>query len=674
MKPRAWAGASRRLLLSFVFVLLVPAAAVVWLGVRLIDQDRALALRQLRERHESAADRLVAGLEQAVASTERRLDGDPARLAIGTDDDAVVVTLGPAAFEAHPKDRLLYVPATPSRSPEPGDAFEPGESLEFRAGDYRGAADAYRALVTARSNEVRAGALLRLSRALRKMGRTDEALHVYAELAELGDTQVGGVWADLAARRARCALLEQVGRTADLRHEAHSLQTDLVAARWLLDRATFETYFEQSSRWAGVEMAIPVERTAFSAASEWVWRQWHEADRATFDGGGRRALRFAGLGVTALWQRRGDRLVVLLAGPRYQQREWFGQPRSVLDGRGFRVALADVDGVAVLGIPPTDQSATERRTPAVTGLPWTVFVSSADVAADLGELATRRRLLVGGLALLIALVIIGSYFTVRVVSREFAVARLQSDFVSAVSHEFRTPLTSLRQFTDLLNDDPDLPAAKRRTFYQAQARATDRLKRLVESLLDFGRMEAGACLYRLEPEPIAPLVNRIVEEFRRDPVSDGFAIDASIADEMTAVDMDAEAFSRALWNLLDNAVKYSGPSRTIEVRMETQEGSVAISVRDHGIGIPRHEQAVIFDKFVRGAVTRAQGIGGTGIGLAIVHHIVDAHGGTVHLVSEPGEGSTFTIVLPVIRVSAFAPGSQPAPTGRQGDPPRWLAS
>jgi len=418
-----------------------------------------------------------------------------------------------------------------------------------------------------------------------------------------------------------------------------------------------------------------VGRDALSAASEWVWQQWAGADRAEFHVPGRRALRFAGLGVTVLWQSRGDRLVVLIAGQRFQQREWFDAPRSALDARGLRVALADADGQAVLGTLPTDISATERRTSAATSLPWTVFVGSANVAADLDELANRRRLLLASLTLLVGLVIAGGYFIVRAVSREFAVAQLQSDFVSAVSHEFRTPLTSLRQFTDLLNDDSDLPALKRRTFYQAQARATERLRRLVESLLDFGRMEAGARPYRLERLSIAPLVRGIVEDFRRDGTPDGFTIEASIDEDSGAVDVDPDAFARALWNLLDNAVKYSGSSRTVSVNVESRDGSIAISVRDRGLGIPRQEHDEIFKKFVRGTASRAHGIKGTGIGLAMVRHIVEAHGGTARVESTPGEGSTFTIVLPAAsQLPGATAGLQPPRATEKGDTPRWLAS
>ena len=520
--PFAWLGASRRLILSFVLVLLVPAVVVVWLGARLIEQDRALASRQLREGRESAADRLIAGLEQAVSATERRLDGEPTGLPIRPDDDAVLVTLRPGRVEAYPRD-LLYVPVLPSGPPEPTEPFEEGEALEFRAEDHRGAAAIYRALAASPPAAVRAGALLRLARTLRKTGDPgdlDEALGVYSDLARIPDAHLSRLPADLVARRATCSLLEELGRDVELGRAARDLQADLLAARWPIDEGTFLAYAKQLDRWVGAEPSGTAHRDVLSDASAWVWRQWAESDLGAFPPAGRRTLQLAGVGLTLLWQSSDDRLVVLVAGPRFQQREWFDGPLSAVDARGLRVALTDTEGQAVLGTLPTDVSATAPRTAEVTQLPWNVFVSSADVGADLEALATRSRLLFAGLALLVGLVLAGGYFIVRAVSRELAVAQLQSDFVSAVSHEFRTPLTSLRQFTDLLNDDPDQPAAKRRTFYQAQARATDRLRRLVESLLDFGRMEAGARPYRLERRATAPLVRGIVDDFRRDVATD----------------------------------------------------------------------------------------------------------------------------------------------------------
>jgi two-component system phosphate regulon sensor histidine kinase PhoR len=227
-----------------------------------------------------------------------------------------------------------------------------------------------------------------------------------------------------------------------------------------------------------------------------------------------------------------------------------------------------------------------------------------------------------------------------------AVARLQSDFVSAVSHEFRTPLTTLRQFNDLLADDEKLPAEKRRSFHAAQTRATERLHRLVECLLDFGRMEAGRRPYQFQTLDAGALVRDVTEEFRGEVSPQGFSIECGPDDGVYPVRADPEALERALHNLLDNAAKYSGAARGIEVAVGRDGASVSITVRDHGIGIPPAEQKRIFRKFVRGAAARKQGIPGTGIGLAMVSHIAEAHGGSVVVASAPGEGSTFTIALP----------------------------
>jgi two-component system, OmpR family, phosphate regulon sensor histidine kinase PhoR len=666
---RWWHGASGRLILSFVLVLLVPAAAVVWLGLRLVDQDRALAARQLRERREAAADRVIASLQHAVAISERRLAGDPDAFPFQTGDDALLMTLDAHSIETYPRHRLLYLPVLPRGLNEPTVPFEAGEVLEFRAGDFAGAARAYRELASSRSQDVRAGALLRLARALRKSGRSDEALRAYSDLEDMPDARVSGLPSDLVARRARCALLDELGRTGERTAEALALHADLIAARWPLDEGTFLSYSDQAARWAGLEPSLPRDRLGLSAAATWAWQEWTARELRS---AGRRSRAFEGIDVTLLWQDSGDRATVLLAGPRFQAREWFTGAHAVTNAAGLLVALTDADGRAVLGAQPAKAlSAGERRLSAVTDLPWTVVVGSANEIADLEGLAGRRRLILVGLVLLVSIVVAAGYVMLRAVSRELTVAQLQSDFVSAVSHEFRTPLTSLRQFTDLLNDDPHVPSSKRQLYYQAQARATERLHRLVESLLDFGRMEAGARPYRLERHAAAPLVRRIAEEFQQEGSAAGFALELSLRDEGRVIDVDPDALTRAVWNLLDNAVKYSGASRTVTLTLESTANAVLISVRDEGLGIPRHEHHEIFRKFVRGAASHAHGIKGTGIGLAMVRHIVESHGGTVRVDSTPGLGSTFTIELPA---AAAGPDATVAAAADNSGESRCLAS
>jgi signal transduction histidine kinase len=187
------------------------------------------------------------------------------------------------------------------------------------------------------------------------------------------------------------------------------------------------------------------------------------------------------------------------------------------------------------------------------------------------------------------------------------------------------------------------------------------LTRLVESLLDFGRMEAGARPYRLEPLDVAALAEDVVRDFRQQVDGAGFTIHYTGPPGGVMARADRDALTQALWNLLDNAVKYSGESRDVHVEVERNR-DVVIRVRDAGYGIAPSEQKQIFRKFARGAAAREHGVKGTGIGLAMVKHIVDAHGGTIRVDSEPDRGSTFTIGLPQTR------GSDQNPEARSRNP------
>ena len=160
-----------------------------------------------------------------------------------------------------------------------------------------------------------------------------------------------------------------------------------------------------------------------------------------------------------------------------------------------------------------------------------------------------------------------------------------------------------------------------------------------------GRMPAGARRYRFEPRDGTELVGRVVEDFRSEASATGHEVEFC-GNGSALIDADDEALSRAVRNLLDNAVKYSPEPSPVEVGLERRNGQVFISVHDYGIGIPAHERADIFAKFHRGEHAAIKGIKGTGIGLAMVDEIVRAHHGRVDVDSEPGKGSTFTIVLP----------------------------
>ena len=656
---RARMRAPGNLTAVFLAVAGVSVLALVWLAVAIVRQDRALEIRRLDEQREAAADRLATTLERALSADERLLD-NPAAPAEGlARDDALLIVADPSGLKAWPERRLLFYPSVPPLREAPADVFRAAEVLEFADRDPERAIAALRQLLSSRDPAVKAGAHLRLARNLRKAGRAEAALEAYADLSKVTDAGLSGVPADLVARRATCALLEEFGRKEQLREEARALADDLERGRWQLDRAAWRHYSGQVQAWLGAGSGADGERVALAEAVDWVWQRWRAGQTVEPRSSGRRTLEVEGVPVTVLWRASSDHVAALVAGAQYQRQRWFDPALAALDRPGISVTLLGEKDRVLFGTAPQADSPGTRRLASTTGLPWTVVASTTDLEADLRGSVQRRRLIVIGLGALCLLVVAASYLIGRGVSRELAAARLQSDFVSAVSHEFRTPLTSLAEFTEILTEHEGAPIEKRRAFHQAQARATRRLTRLVESLLDFGRMEAGARPYRLEPLDVAELAGDVVRDFQQEVDGSGFAIEYARPVGSAIINADRDALAQALWNLLDNAVKYSGDGRTVRVEVTT-DGEVAIRVWDSGYGIAPSEQKAIFRKFARGAAALEHNVKGTGIGLAMVKHIVDAHGGKVTVESELGRGSTFTVILPRIQESGVrSQGSEP---------------
>ncbi len=496
---------------------------------------------------------------------------------------------------------------------------------------------------------VRAGARLRIARNLRKAGQFEAALAEYQALAQLEAVLVDNIPAGLLGRRARCALLAERQRFDELRQEAKVLRADLYRARWLMDQAVYRLHAQDIADWIGPESASERETLSLAGGLAWLWEKGSVVSTGKeWSSQGRHSLEIEGRLVTLLWKHTPERTIVLIAGPRYAEQFWLATLQPILAAQSVLLALKSSEGQSVHGASRATVAPQTQRSVADTGLPWTLLVANADPQAEMDGFAARRRLLLAGLMMIVILVSAGSYAMSRALLRELAAARLQSDFVAAVSHEFRTPLASLRQLTENLVDGRVTTEERLQTYHQAQARATRRLHRLVEDLLDFGRMEAGALRYRLAPTDAGTLVRTTVEEFQQEVACRGCTVEAGIESAGCRFNADREALMRALWNLLDNAVKYSPAGRPVQVEMARSGDWLEIAVRDHGLGIDAREQKKVFRKFFRGSASVAAGAKGTGLGLAMVEHIVRAHGGTVRLKSILGQGSTFTICLPVL--------------------------
>jgi signal transduction histidine kinase len=222
----------------------------------------------------------------------------------------------------------------------------------------------------------------------------------------------------------------------------------------------------------------------------------------------------------------------------------------------------------------------------------------------------------------------------------------------------RTPLASIRVFGEYMRLGRVTRHEKIVEYGEYIEAESRRLTQLINNILDFSRIESSEKQYKFCETDIVDLVRETVAEFLVPLRDSGVMI--AFRPPLAAVpvlSVDRDAIGQALVNLLDNAVKFSGDRKEIEVAIVPSVTTVAVSIRDHGIGIAASEQKKIFEKFYRAGSALVHDVRGSGLGLSIVSHVVEAHGGRVDVMSELGEGSTFTIVLPLSVAPAITPAS-----------------
>ena len=433
------------------------------------------------------------------------------------------------------------------------------------------------------------------------------------------------------AAGASCDLLAGKG---DSVKAAEKLRGDLMEGRWPLRRETFEYYWAEVNRLQHRTDNPPKDSMELSSLLTRLHEKWQQTVASGSSFNGREARPDGSL---LIWYATPSRLAALV-----EPAGWFGASlRFPANASDIHWRLLGSGSHGPGSLPSVGQDV--QRSLAEAQLAGRIEFYSNSVSNP----GLNRTLRLAAVALMLLVVLAGAYAMHRGVSRELRVAQLQTDFVAAVSHEFRSPLTTLRTLTELLAHDRITDDGRRRQSYVFLERETGRLQRLVEDLLDFGRMESGRKQYRTEPHDAFQLVRAAIADFSEEAAASGSHVETNLALCPAAIHADEEALRRAIRNLLENAVKYSPECRTVWVDGVVGDRKVAISVRDSGMGIDSSEQREIFQKFVRGNAAKKAGIKGTGVGLSMVRQIVEAQGGEIRLESTVGIGSTFTIVLPL---------------------------
>lgn len=257
----------------------------------------------------------------------------------------------------------------------------------------------------------------------------------------------------------------------------------------------------------------------------------------------------------------------------------------------------------------------------------------------------RRNAFAYSMTLLVAIAVLGSVFVHRAVSQEMRLSQLRKDFVAAVSHEFRSPLSSIAMLAERLVSERSLTPAQLAEYHRIIDHDARRLSALVSRLLEFGQIEAGKAAYPLAPVDLVAVTQEAIEPVRHVIGPDRVRFNAPATGPLW-IRGDRVALSHAVQNLIENAAKYSPADAPIDVVCASANGSHFVEVMDRGIGIPAAEHRKIFEKFYRGRDVAALNVQGVGIGLALVKHVMDSHGGSVSVESRAGDGSRFCLRFP----------------------------
>jgi signal transduction histidine kinase len=321
---------------------------------------------------------------------------------------------------------------------------------------------------------------------------------------------------------------------------------------------------------------------------------------------------------------------------------------KVTEDTGLQLQIIDQRGQNILTrkeeLPPKDSlELSYRQFP----LPWKLLVSQPALD-DLEKTARRENIFYGVLLFfIVALMILGAFLIVRDISRETETTRLKTEFVHNISHELKTPLTLIRLYGETLQRKKNLKKEERLEAYEIITKESERLSHLINNVLDFSRIEMGRKEFDFKKGNLSQNVRDTLESYRYHLEKKGFTIQEEISSELPEMTFDGEAIASILINLLSNAMKFSPKEKEITVKLYKDNGNAVLQVADRGIGISGREISRIFKRFYRSRDEIVSETRGSGLGLTLVKHITDAHGGQIKVDSELGKGSIFSVILPL---------------------------
>jgi signal transduction histidine kinase len=700
-----------RILLLFVLGVGVPSLLLGYLAFRGIQNDQALLEKENREELQTLVQKVTAQVDENISDVEEDFKlalgnewnpEDPSkRQSLQKFKEQNPLVEETFIFQngekiTFPASKLLYLSEDniESASVSQQDSnfqkqLRSAQQAEFQEKNYRKAAAIYRQLFAKIQSLSMKGDLLNsLARVQKKANLIPEAIDTYRQIMRDYDQvrSSAGIPLGLAAGCELASLLF----TAENPESALQVYIDifkaLVGKKWTLERAQYDFYsskttevtqeilsgeelgekadsFQNDIRALKEKEAVERERNerllAFQENAPAEFQPLSERDSLLSPNGNKRIALEIG-GYFYLVSLFGD-----VEGKNIQGRTFWGllihqeflktevitrALRNFISSNKTGWIVKNKSGESLLSSEPIPSGTIQVQSSFAGNFPdWRIELYQQDPRLFEAFLTSRRGIYFFIFLLIGGILIFGLVLTVRTVSHELELSRMKSDFVSTISHEFKSPLTSIRQLAEMLQSGRVPSEERRQKYYDVLVEQSERLTLLTENVLNFAKMEEGKKVFKFEPVDIGGLLEDIVSTLQERVRHDGFELQLIRKDVLPSVLVDSSSLTQAINNLLDNAIKYSGESKRIVVEAEAEDEHLIISVRDFGLGIKREEQERVFERFFRGGDELTRTVKGSGLGLTLVKQIVEAHKGSVNLESELGQGSTFSIKLPLYK-------------------------
>ena len=687
-------------------ITLVLGAVLAVLAVREAEREKLSRERELdRERQRygtlvaGEVDSLFAGIENRFAAVLEnwkqpqnvRELSDLSRASAGNDDlinnvflagpePGPVFLLGGSGLPTSEKRRLLE---TRLKRIEKMELFRRAETAEFKTMDLLLAIRSYRALMAeVPDGPSRALITNRLARCMLKAGDTQGALRAYDTLLEkysdewssegiplgiIALFQKGAIVQRTDPKKAGEIILEFYGRLAapewaldEPQYQSYRNLVREMAATWKAEIRNEEAVEDFESRWSALEKRAEATLGELTTEESLVTKiiPLVEARLSEYKEGTSPFTRFSeAVGqdlflIQALPLPGGNILGILIDDRVLLEERLPSILKRVLIPAEWVVQIADSGGRIIFGDEVAGSGEDSLRSPLVLPFsqgfpPWRIRITRKDPQAASRAFRARRNTYVLIALAMTAVIFLGGFTVLKSTAKELELARLKSEFVSTVSHEFRTPLMSIRYLSEMLDADRVKENSKKKTYYRKINKESERLSRLVENMLDFSKIEAGMKKYKREEFPVKDLIADVAARFKEYAGDKEISLHCEAENGLPVIHADREAMSRALFNLLDNAVKYSGKDPTVTLRARIDGDAVCLEVQDNGPGIRKEERTKVFEKFYRSQNPEHADIEGSGIGLTLVDHVARAHGGAVKIESAPGGGTWVTLRLPL---------------------------